>query len=239
MNGFNELSLELFTRVQDDFEKRQYLVQAGLQKVLREFDQNRIYPGLGELADLHKILADISRRLKDLQKQFPKRISKIDLASRTIEHEVILVDGTNLAGVEELISWSMPRIEEVIRRGAAIYEFVEDSLQVEHVGIVPNYRESGYFFMPDHSSRAMHLYRFDVSIFQSADDQFRGLRTRLIESMELSSAAWSPNTIKLDLIKREKELPNPATYAIHTDLDFPFEYTMLPVARRKLMAIIT
>jgi hypothetical protein len=37
------------------------------------------------------------------------------------------------------------------------------------------------------------------------------------------------------LIAEHRELPNPATYLCQTELDFPFQETILPVAKRKLL----
>jgi exonuclease V gamma subunit len=49
----------------------------------------------------------------------------------------------------------------------------------------------------------------------------------------------SPQAIKLDLVEERRDLPNPATYFFETQLDFPFEETMLPVAKRKLMRYLS
>jgi hypothetical protein len=45
----------------------------------------------------------------------------------------------------------------------------------------------------------------------------------------------SPNAIKLDLINENRHLPNPATYAFNTDLYFPFNETIFPITKRKLL----
>ena len=39
----------------------------------------------------------------------------------------------------------------------------------------------------------------------------------------------------LELIEANRDLPNPATYLFETDLDFPFNETILPVAKRKFL----
>ncbi len=232
------LSLNLFTRVQDDLEKREYIILAELKKISAQFQYYKIYPHLSGLIELRRTLKDITDRLEDLRSKFPKRIRKIDWVNQTIEHEVVFVDGTDLVAVEELISWALPKIEAVIQEGAAIHEFVESSLSVEHVGILPNYREEGYFFVPDNLNRKLNLFRFELSIFQSSEDQYRSLKTRFLKALAQNRAQLSPGSIKLDLIRDEKELPNPATFAFNTDLEFSFQQTILPVAKRKLMLAI-
>lgn len=235
MNNQTNLSLDLFTKVNDDFEKRQYLILSELKKISSEFQYYKIYPHLGTLVELRRILVDVIERLDDLRNKFPKRIDKIDWVNQTIEHEVVFVDGTDLTAVEDLINWALPEIERVIHEGAAIHKFVEKDLSVEHVGILPNYREEGYFFVPDNSKNKLNLFRFEVSIFQSSEDQFRSLKTRFLKAVQQGNARLSPGSLKLELIREENELPNPATYAFDTTLDFSFNQTILPVAKRKLM----
>lgn len=194
-----------------------------------------MYPYLSQLVELRKTLKDITERLADLKSKFPKQISRIDWVNKTIEHEVVFVDGTDLTAVEDLIDWALPEIEKVIHEGVSIHEYVENELFVEHVGILPNYRDEGYFFVPDNLNSKLNLFQFEVSIFQSSEDKYRALKTTFLKAIAQGKARLSPGSIKLDLIKEQKQLPNPATYSVDTNLDFPFNPTILPVAKRKLM----
>ena len=45
--------------------------------------------------------------------------------------------------------------------------------------------------------------------------------------------------IKSELIRNRTELPNPAVYAVETDLSFPMEETLLPIAKRSLVRYIS
>lgn len=235
----SRLTLNLFTKVQDDYEKRQYIILAELKKISEEFQYYKVYPHLSRLVELRNTLRDVIARLSDLRSKFPKRVSKIDWVNRTIEHEVVFVDGTDLSAVEKLINWSLPQIERVIHEGVAIHEYVEQELTVEHVGILPNYRDEGYFFVPDNRHKKLKLFRFELSIFKSSEDEYRSLKTRFLKALKQGVVHLSPGSIKLELIREEKELPNPATYAFDTSLDFPFDQTILPVAKRKLMLAIS
>lgn len=235
----SRLNLNLFTKIRDDVEKRQYIILAELKKISTEFQYYKIYPHLGRLVEIRRTLQDVIDRLSDLRSKFPKRISKIDWVNRTIEHDVVFVDGTDLKAVEDLITWALPKIDKVIHEGISIHDYVEKELSVEHVGILPNYKDEGYFFIPDNRELKINLFRFEVSIFQSAEDQYRSLKTKFLKALKQGKAHLSPGSIKLELIREQKELPNPATYAFDTRLEFPFNQTILPVAKRKLMQTIT
>lgn len=231
----SQLNLSLFTKVRDDLEKRQYIILGELKMISAEFQYYKVYPHLNQLVEINRTLKEVIGHLTDLRNKFPKRISKIDWVNREIEHEVVFVDGTDLQRVEELIHWALPHIEKTIHEGVAIHEFVSEKLSVEHVGIVPSYMDEGYFFLPDNRISKLNLFRFEVSIFHSAEDKYRSLKTKFLKSLNKQKVELSPNTLKLDLIRDEKELPNPATFSFQTDLDFSFKQTILPVAKRKLM----
>lgn len=229
------LTLELFTQVQSDYEKRQYKVLSALKGISEDFQHNKIYPHLSHLAELYHTLEDIRNRLNDLRSEFPKRIKKVDFVNQEIEHEIVFVDGSDLQKVEELIEWALPYIKAKIEEGKTIYEFVNEKIFLEEVGIIPNYIDEGYFFVPDNEEAKLLLFEYEVSIFQSAKDQYRSLKTQFLKALGQGRAMRSPNSIKLDLINEFKKLPNPATYAFQTDLDFPFNETVLPVVKRKLI----
>jgi len=232
------LTIDLFTNVQDDLEKRQYVILGALKKISEQFQFYKIYPHLSRLIELRRILKEVIAGIYDLRSKFPKQISKIDWVNRVIEHEVIFTSGTDISSVEDLIEWALPRIENVIEEGVAIYEFVESELTVEQVGILPEYKDEGYLFVPDNQKKSLNLFRFEVSIFQSTHDQYRALKTQFLKYLEQDRIKLSPGSVKLDLIREESELPNPATYAFNTELDFPFETTIFPVAKRRLMHIL-
>lgn len=229
------LNLDLFTRVQSDFESRQYKVLAGLKSISDDFQMNKIYPHLSHLVELYTTLDDILSRLQDLRNEFPKRIKKIDFVNEIIEHEVVFVDGSDLSKIEDLIEWALPLIKAKIEEGKTIYEFVNDEIKLEEVGIIPNYTDEGYFFVPDNEESKLLLFQYELTVFESSQDQYRALKTAFLKGLKQEGAHRSPNSIKLDLIDENKELPNPATFAFNTDLDFPFRETIFPVTKRKLL----
>ncbi len=231
----NTLNLDLFTHVQSDFESSQYKVLAELKKISDDFQRNKIYPHLSHLIELHGTLSDILKRIRDLRNEFPKRIKKIDFVNQEIEHEVVFVAGSDLTKVEELIEWALPYIKAKIEEGKTIYEFVNEEIKLEEVGIIPNYIDEGYFFVPDNEESKLLLFQYEVTVFESSQDSYRSLKTAFLKGLEQGHAHLSPNAIKLDLISQNKQLPNPATYAFNTDLNFPFRETIFPITKRKLL----
>ena len=229
------LTVDLFTQIESDVEARQYRVLAVLKQIGEDFQHNRIYPHLSHLVEIYHTLNDINNRLQDLRSKFPKRIKKIDFVNKKIEHEIAFIDPSNLQQVEKLIEWALPRIEAKIEEGTTIYDFANEKIVLEEVGIIPKYTDEGYLFVPDNKESMLLLFQYEISIFRSAKDKYRSLKTHFLKPLKQGRTLFSPNAIKLHLIDEYKELPNPATYAFQTQLHFPFKETIFPVVKRKLM----
>jgi hypothetical protein len=230
------LTLDLFLKASPDAETNQLPIMACLQSYRHEFSANRLYPALGELIGPATTLEEILRLHAGLQQQLPQELKSIDLVNRRLVFEAIQFDSPEFHRVIELMEWALPRIRSVIEEGARIYDFVEENLRVEEVGLLPMYRDEGYCFIPEHRACLLHLLRYEVSLFSSSQERFRTVKTRWLRSVRQHLVYSSPESIKLQLVEEHQDLPNPATFHFETDLDFPFAETILPVAKRKLMA---
>ena len=231
----SKLGLELFISAEQDFEVRQYQILNALSIVRDNFSHNRIYPTLGELIELYSNLSHISRNAGNLRQELPRRIAGLDLKAQRIIYEAINLSQPDFEAVEELINWSLPHIRRAIEEGQTIFNFVDENLGVEEVGIVPSYTEEGYLMIPEPTRRVLHVLRYEVSIFTGSDQRYRNLKTISIQSIPLGLIEQSPMSIKKQLIEQHQDLPNPATYLFSTDLEFPYIETILPIAKRKFM----
>lgn len=231
----SKLGLELFVNAEHDFEVRQYQILNALAEVRSDFSRNRIYPTLGELIELYSTLAHISRSADGIRQELPRRVAGLDLNTQRIIYESLNLSQRDIEAVGELIDWSLPHIQRAIEEGQTIFNFVDENLGVEEVGIVPSYTEEGYLMIPEPTRRLLHVLRYEVSIFTGSDQRYRNLKTISIQSIPLGLIEQSPASIKKQLIEQHRDLPNPATYLFHTELDFPYVETILPVAKRKFM----
>ncbi len=231
----SSLNIQMFLNTPRDYEAGRFRIMNGLKEIRTDFTHNRIYPRLAELIDLYTTLRTITRRSSDLRDHLPKRIARLDLESRKVVYEPLDFDHTDLQAVEELIHWALPHLQRTIEEGQTIFNFVDDHLRVEEVGLLPSYVEEGYLLVPELKNGTIHVIKYEVSIFTGDEQRYRNLKTTAVKAIPFTSVSASPNSIKLDLITEHRDLPNPATYFFETDLDFPFAETILPVAKRKLL----
>lgn len=236
IDSMKKLSLETFLSAGGDQELNQYRVLSALQFYRDEFVHNRLYPGLAELIELTSTLESLIAHRDDLQRALPRQLKKIDFERKKLVYESIVPLEGNVEHVVNLMMWAVPVIRGVIEEGRRIYDFVDENIVVEHVGILPMYREEGYCFVSDNRESLLHILRYEVSLFTAGEEKFRALKMRPLKSLKQLLVRPSLESLKLQLIKEYHDLPAPATFSCETDLDFPFAETILPVAKRKLMA---
>lgn len=231
----NYLTMDLFLSAARDAESARYRVLNALKSIRSEFSRNRIYPSLSTLIDVYGVLRKISEGGRTLRDELPRRIVGLDLENNRLLSEPMELPNSELAAITELIEWAMPQIVTMIEEGRTIFNFVDENLSVEEVGIIPSYIEEGYILVPELERGLLHVLRYEVSIFTDANERYRNLKTSTVQTMPLSAIGRSPSSLKQELIEVYRDLPNPATYYFNTDLDFPFAETLLPVAKRKLL----
>jgi hypothetical protein len=229
------LRLETFMSGPSDFEARQYLILQGLKDHQTLFHRNKLYPSLSELVDLYGVLQSLVQKKDDMQQSLPQQLKEVDVEHMQLVYEPTHAGDSDFERAVDLIVWSLPLIKKAMDEGMGIYHFVDDHLVIAGVGILPMYREEGYWIVPDGRAHQLNVLRYEVSLFTSANERYRTLKTRLLESMEQNAVLESPEEIKLRLVEKYQDLPNPATFLCETELDFPYTETILPVAKRKLM----
>ncbi len=231
--GMNRLHTDTFFSGAYDVETKQYEVLNGIKAYTSEFQHNRLYPALSELIELYGALQDFLNKKNDFK--LPQNLKDVDLDHKQLIFEQGEVANSDLERAVDLIAWAIPRLKQCLDEGREVYNFVDEHIQIEEVGIMPMYKEEGYWFVPEHTSSLMHLIRYQVSLFSSTSERYRSLKTQILESIAQANIHPTHESLKLDLIGKYHDLPNPATYACETDLEFPFLATILPVAKRKLM----
>ena len=229
------LSLELFTEAVDDVERTQYQILAGLKRARMAFEEKRVYPHLGRLVELHGALVTVLKRTEDVRTTETGQVTGIDWEEKALAYEWPELEDTEMAIVEDLIRWAIPHIREAIEDGRAVYEHVEDSMELETVGIVPSYLQEGYLMVPEREADQLHVLRYELSIIQEEGEKHRALRTVHCKTVEEEGVDVHPSSVKLDLLEERRDLPNPATYFSDIGLEVPYEETLLPVVKRQLI----
>lgn len=232
------LGLNWFIEGSVDFEHKKYLLLNYLQEINRHFDKSRLYPNLTDLVFHYNNLLYFKKNKSVLQQAFPQRLTQADIDAVKLTYEKMAQDDSTMQEIENIIAYAMGKMNPALQTGKEIYDFVESRLSIDPVGVLPLLPYHGYFSLRNGGEKTNWIYEYHITIFENKDDKYRGINVQFIDTYE-QSLANTPEAIKLDLIRRNQFLPNPAVYYVYTDIAFPLEQTLLPVAKRSLVKYIS
>jgi hypothetical protein len=233
-----QLSQTWFAEGYIDLELKKYTLLAYLKEINKYFHENKLYPQLADLIFHYNNIIAFRENKKYLQEHFPKKLTGIQIEKLQLLYEQMIADNDLMKELEEIINYSASEMKSTISSGTEIYEFVEENLTIMPVGLVPLDSQEGYFFLSAGNSRSTHLYQYRLSFFEKHDEKFRSIKTSYVDMLERSIVNTYEN-LKTDLIRNRSELSNPAVYSIETQLSFPVEETLLPIAKRTLVKFIS
>ena len=231
------LGLNWFIEGSLDFEHKKYVLLDYLQEINRHFDKSKLYPNLTDLVFHYNNLLDFKQNKAVLQQAFPQRLTKADIDAVKLTYKKIVEDDSSMQEIERIITYAMVKMNPAIQIGKEIYDFVESRLNIDPVGLVPLMPYHGYFSLRNGNDKTNWIYEYQLSIFENKNDEFRGINIQFIDTYQ-QSITNTPESIKLNLINQRKHLPNPAVYYVQSDINFPLEQTLLPVAKRSLVKYI-
>ncbi len=221
-----------------DFELKKYTLLAYLQEVSKFFNENKLYPQLADVIFHYNNIVAFRENKKFLQDHFPKQLTEVNMQKLQLVYERMIEDDELMKELEDIIHYSANKIKTTIQTGAEIYEFVEAKLNISPVGLIPLDVNEGYLFLHDARYSAVVVYQYRLTIFEKHDEKYRGIRTDYVHQWQ-RTLSNSPENIKGELIRSRKELPNPAVYNIETELRFPLEETLLPIAKRSFVKYLS
>ena len=230
------LNISNFIKAADDVELSKYKVLSILRKYSDALHKNKLYPALAELISIKNELELLVEQMSLFDAEFVLNLNFADFSDELHEPDLFEYDEDSLRRVSDFISWALPEIKSAIDEGKAIFDFTDENITLNEIGIMPLYKNEGYFFIPDVKHDLMKIYRFEMSLFSTKENPLRTLKSKLVDLISLQAPeAQSPYELKHILLKKFKDLPNPSCYYFETSIDFPFAETMLPVAKRKLV----
>ena len=232
------LSLNWFIEGSIDFEYKKYVLLDYLQSINQRFHRRHLYPNLADLVYHYNNLLHFKQNKTTLQQNFPNRLTKADMEGVKLTYEKIVQDDYTMHEIEQIITYALCKMDPALKTGRKIYDFVESCLDIDPVGVMPLQPYEGYFTLRNGADKTNLVYEFQVTLFESQNDKYRGIHINLVDTFE-HSFINTPESIKQQLIKKHKHLPNPAMYHVQSEITFPLEETLLPVAKRSLVKYIS
>src|SRR5687767_14885462 len=120
-----------------DFELKKYTLLAYLQEINRYFNENKLYPQLGDVIFHYNNLAAFRDNKQFLQQHFPKRLTAVNMERLQLLYEQMIEDDELMEELETILQYALQKMDGTIKGGTEIYDFVEEKLNITPVGLVP------------------------------------------------------------------------------------------------------
>lgn len=229
-----ELNQDWLTSHLIDFEYKKYILLAYLKDIRQQFDRVALYPYLSDMVFHYKNLLSIKENKEVLFQSFPETMSKADFETLNLHYKKIVESDEIMEELEAIIEYAAPQFKTVLKEGKDIFEYIEEHIEIIPVGITPLHYQEGYLFLQQQGQKDTQVYEYQISIFENASEKYRGIHTSFLESIT-RGIGRTFESLKLELIRKYKKLPNPATYLVNSQVACPVNATLLPVSKRMLM----
>jgi hypothetical protein len=228
-----KLQPDWFTQNWLDAEYQKYVLMAYLQAVQQNFTADKLCPDLPDLRSHYADGVRFSRSKGTLNAAFPKRVSRITGPPPQIEYKPEVTDPAFMTEMDAIMDFALPRFQEMLAEGQQRWADIAGSLTLAPVGLMPLNPEEGYLLLYVTNQSEAQVYQFSLTLYSDQEPGGRMVQLRYVEAVRTSLVNTFEN-IKLDLIRRHRQLPNPATYRLETTRTYPVQETLLPIARQLL-----
>src|SRR5574343_292663 len=126
-----------------DFEQKKYTLLAYLQAIPAQFKEQNLYPQLADIIFHYNNLLAFRNNKQHLQQQFPRRLRRIQLQRLTLLYEQLIEDTELMHELEDIIHFAEKHMKSTIDDGAALYDQVEQRIQIYPIGLMPLHKEEG------------------------------------------------------------------------------------------------
>jgi hypothetical protein len=220
-----------------DWELNQYKILAGIKLYRKEFRMKRIYPALDDLLKLSTLLENLVDKQKIFSSSYNEELEELSQNNKELNFDPIESSIPDQQFFFDLVQWSLPHIKDVMEEGIILYDFVERNIKVNQLSLLPINKDEGYYLIPDNIEEKLNIYRFKCSLYSVNIAPDRALKTRLLQTVD-KSLLNSSELIKNYLISNYQDFPNHASFICETDLEFPFNESLFPIAKKKLIDML-
>lgn len=215
-----------------DFEYKKYVLMAYLQEIDNQFTQNRLFPHLKNLKFHFDSCIAIRSNKKRIRTSFPKNLTGIDVIEWKLKYEETVQDDPYLNELNYILDFAIPRFSQSIHDGTERFSEVEENVTISPVGIMPLRVEEGYLLFLHTFQPMVSIFEYQLALYDEMRERY--LKTQYRETVRIGLG----NTIsqlKIDLTRKNKSLPNPATYVVESKYEYPLHEALLPVAKKLML----
>jgi hypothetical protein len=218
------LDISKITSCGSDWETNHYTLLKTLQSWQSDLRKNKIYPAL------------------EYSQQLQNKLDR-EVRGALINDQLVVLDkahqiSSQLAKLIDFVKWALDINKDLLEEADIIKQFVYDEIDIIPLSETDKYRGKGYILVPDNKKRIYKIYLYELSISWTVDEPVEYLDLDLLRSIPFDFVKSSAEDLIVQFIKHNQLLYDPMVYICKTDIDFPFNETLLPIVENKLLESI-
>lgn len=228
--SWNPINTTDIVRMPADEEAYRYRMLAYLQRVRARYQERKLYPYLDELSDR---IAEMER-LRDSYDRFVQGLSSPltgSIAHKAITSRVPSEEAGPIPGFDTLVGSSLSALSDAWEEGCGLRQHFSARLHLEPIGVQPLRKEEGYLLLRRGMNARVYMYAIRRITSAAPHPAHHEIATHYVSDYALGITCTFEH-VKLDLMRRVRPLPNPAVFAITTELDLPAMETFVPLAKQ-------
>ncbi len=229
------LDISKITSCGSDWETNRYTFLQTIRKWQGDIRKNKLFPALDYAWQLQNRFNDILSENIESKFWLEKEVKGAFIDDRLVILEKAHQISFQLDRLIDFVKWGLNENIDLLDEAEIIKQFVYENIKVQPCCNTDKYRGKGYLLVPDNKINVYKIYLYELSINWSIDEPVEYLELELLRSIPFNFVNYSPNKLMENFIKHSQNLYDPMVYIIDTDLDFPFNETLLPIVKIKLL----
>ena len=222
-----------------DQEHKEYKLLSYFQKMGEKLDNMELYPGFIEIS-LH--LANIQTLIRE------KKLVYTDKKFDSIDDELLVKDlkikelpkmtSDEMQEFIAILKFSAPRLLEYFNIAKSVWSIAFDNIEVKVRKNKKNIQlKRGYFFYDENKSNNLYVWEYEIKPDKKDKSTNRTYLNLIFDGLvdEFTLSEIIDTFSKWNQTDYYKELP---IFEIKCSQNFPFEQTMVPIIKRKVMSYI-
>lgn len=232
------LDISQITSCGSDWETNHYTFLKTLKSWQAELRKSRLFPVLEDSKQLHNKFNDILNENIESKGWLDREVRGAFINDQLIVLEKAHQISFQLERLIDFVKWALNVNNDLLEEAEIIKQFVYDAIDILPLSDTDKYRGKGYIVIPDNKKRVYKIYLYELSISWTVDEPVEYLDMDLLRSIPFDFVENTVEELINQFIKNNQLLYDPMVYICKTELDFPFNETVLPVVEEKLLEAI-
>jgi len=228
------IDITKITSCGSDWETNRYTFLKTLNAWKGDLRKNKLYPAIDLSWQLQsKFNTILSENIES------KFWLEREVKGTFIDDKLVLLEkahqiSSQLDKLIDFVKWGLEENLDLLNEALIIKDFVFDNINIKPFCDTDKYRGKGFILVPDNKLSVYKIYLYELSINWHIDEPIEYLELDLLRSVPFKFYN-SVETLMNDFIKNSQSLYDPMIYICESDLDFPFNETILPIVKSKLL----